>query len=214
VVTIDGRGTPMRSRAFRDAGYVEFTQVGIDDHVAAIRELARRHPAMDLNRAGIYGWSWGGTFSAQAILSRPEFFKVAVSGAGVYDYAAMYSGLESMTGPPTYADGTRFRGQPSEAPSNWTKLDVTRLADQLTGHLLIVYGDMDENAPPHQAARLIDALTRARKPYDLIYLPNRNHMSGATDGYTVKRTWDYFVEHLRAAEPVRDFRVEIRPTAF
>ena len=57
VVSVDGRGTPMRSRAFRDAGYPEFTQVGIDDHIAAIRELAGRHPEMDLERVGIYGWS-------------------------------------------------------------------------------------------------------------------------------------------------------------
>ena len=27
VVTTDGRGTPLRSNAFRDAGYTEFTQV-------------------------------------------------------------------------------------------------------------------------------------------------------------------------------------------
>ena len=71
VMTVDARGTPMRSRAFRDAGYPEFTQVGIDDHVAAIRELAQRHPEMDLSRVGVYGWSWGGTFAAQAIFSRP-----------------------------------------------------------------------------------------------------------------------------------------------
>ena len=57
IVTVDGRGTPMRNRVFRDAGYPEFTQVGIDDHIAAIRELAGRHPEMDLKRVGIYGWS-------------------------------------------------------------------------------------------------------------------------------------------------------------
>ena len=72
VVSVDGRGTPMRSRAFRDVGYPEFTQVGIDDHIAAIRELAGRHPEMDLERVGIYGWSWGGTFAAQAILAGPS----------------------------------------------------------------------------------------------------------------------------------------------
>jgi dipeptidyl-peptidase 4 len=45
----------MRSRLFREAGYPEFTQVGIDDHIAAIRDLTRRHPEMDLTWAGIYG---------------------------------------------------------------------------------------------------------------------------------------------------------------
>jgi dipeptidyl-peptidase-4 len=211
VVTVDGRGTPMRSRAFRDAGYPEFTQVGIDDHVAAIRDLARKHPQMDLNRVGIYGWSWGGTFSAQAILSRPQFYQVSVSGAGLYDYAATYSGDELQIGPPVYADGTRYRSTPDETPANWDKLDVTRLADRLTGHLLIIYADMDEDALPNQASRMVDALTRANKPYDLIYLPNRTHRGGARDGYTIKRTWDYFVEHLSGATPPWDFKVEWQP---
>ena len=84
-------------------------------------------------------------------------------------------------------------------------------ADRLTGHLLIIYAEMDENALPNQALRLVDALTRANKPYDLIDLQNRNHFAGATDGYTIKRTWDYFVEHLRGAAPVSDYKVETRP---
>ena len=200
-------------RVFRDAGYPEFTQVGIDDHVAAIRDLAGRHPEMDLKRVGIYGWSWGGTFSAQAILSRPDFYQVAVSGAGLYDYAATFTGDELFIGPPVYADGTRYRGTPDETPANWDKLDVTRLADRLTGHLLIIYAEMDENALPNQAFRMVDALTRANKPYDLIYLPNRTHRGGANDGYTIKRTWDYFVAHLRGAAPVWDFKLEMRPIA-
>jgi dipeptidyl-peptidase 4 len=209
VVTTDGRGTPMRSRVFRDAGYPEFTQVGVDDHVAAIRDLAGRHPEMDLNRVGIYGWSWGGTFAAQAILSRAQFFQVAVSGAGLYDYAATFTGDELFIGPPVYPDGTRYRGAPDQTPANWDKLDVTRLADQLSGHLLIIYADLDENALPNQAFRMIDALTRANKPYDLIDLQNRNHQGGANDGYTIKRTWDYFVEHLLGAMPPWDFKVEL-----
>jgi dipeptidyl-peptidase 4 len=211
VMSVDARGTPMRSRAFRDAGYPEFTQVGIDDHIAAIRELAQRHPEMDLKRVGVYGWSWGGTFAAQAIFSRPQFFQVAVSGAGLYDYAVSYTWDEPFVGPPVYADGTRYRSRPDERPANWNTLDVTRLAGQLTGHLLIIYAEMDENALPNQALRMVDALTRANKPYDLIYLPNRNHFEGANDGYTIKRTWDYFLEHLRGTAPVQDFKVEVRP---
>ncbi len=200
VVTVDGRGTPGRSSAFRDAGYPEFTQVGIDDHIAALRGLAERHPEMDLDNVGIYGWSWGGTFSAQAILSRPEFYKVSITGAGAYDYAALYSGFEPFTGTPEYADGTRWRNSPEDAPSSWEPLDVTAMVGGLVGKMLIVYGDLDENVPATQAFRLIDALTRADKRYDLMYLANRTH-AGGYDPYTVHRTWDYFVEHLMRVEP-------------
>jgi len=210
MVTVDGRGTPNRSRAFRDAGYPEFTQVGIDDHIAAIRQLAARHPEMDLERVGIYGWSWGGTFSAQAILSRPEFYDVAVSGAGLYDYAAMYPGFFYFTGVPEYAGGSIYRTKPDESPANWKKLDITAMAGNLKGRLMIIYGDLDENVPPSQALRLVAALVKANKPYDLVYLPNRTHAGGG-DPYTIRRTWDYFITHLLRAEPVPDAVVTIKP---
>ena len=74
---------------------------------------------------------------------------------------------------------------------------------------MIIYADLDENALPNQAFRMIDALTRANKPYDLIDLQNRNHQGGANDGYTIKRTWDYFVEHLLGAAHPWDFKVEL-----
>ena len=212
MVTVDGRGTPYRDNAFRDAGYPEFTQVGIDDHIAAIRHLARRHPEMDTTRVGVYGWSWGGTFAAQAILSRPEFYRVAVSGAGVYDYAALYPGFESVTGLPVYADGSAIRGKPDEAPASWRQLDITAMASNLKGHLLIIYGDLDENVPSLQAFRLAAALVKANKPYDLIYLPGRTHAGGG-EGYTIKRTWDYFIAHLMKSDPVFDAVVAIKPPA-
>jgi len=207
VVITDGRGTPLRSNAFRDAGYTEFTQVGIDDHIAAIEQLAVQHPEMDTTEVGIYGWSWGGTFSAQAILSRPDFYDVAVSGAGVYDYAALYPGFESFTGIPVYGDGSNLRGSPQEKPANWEKLDITRLAGNLQGKLMLVYGDMDENVPQHQAFRLIDALIKANKPYDLLYLPNRTH-SGGHESYPLQRKMDYFVEHLLHTRPPLDATIE------
>ena len=210
VAVIDARGTPARGNAFRNAGYTEFTQVGIDDHIAAIRQLSGHYPEIDLERAGIYGWSWGGTFAAQAILSRPGFYDVSVSGAGVYDYAAIYPGFEAMTGAPAYEDGSPQRTAPDEYPANWAPLDITALAGNLNGHLLLIYGDMDENVPPVQVFRLIDALIEANKPYDLLALPNRAH--GATsEGYVIQRTWDYFVRHLHGMEPPRDARVTNAP---
>ena len=206
VVVVDGRGTAVRSRAFRDAGYPEFTQVGIDDHVAAIRQLAERHPEMDVERVGVYGGSWGGTFAAQALLSQPEFYKVAVSTAGAYDYTALETGYEMYLDLPVYADGSRYRGHPGEVPANWDKVQIVNMADRLQGHLLLTYADLDEEARPSQTQLFIDALTRANKPYDLIYVPNGDHCHFFTS-YVTKRTWDYFIEHLRGAKPVRDFSI-------
>jgi dipeptidyl-peptidase-4 len=210
VVIVDGRGTAVRSRAFRDAGYPEFTQVGIDDHVAAIRQLAERHPEMDTERVGVHGNSWGGTFATQAIMTRPEFYKVAVSGAGGYDYAALENGYEPYLGLPVYADGSRYRGRPDETPANWDKVQVVDMVDGLQGHLLLTFSDMDEQQRLNQNTLLIDALIKANKPYDLIFVPNGDH-AHLYSPYVMKRVWDYFIQHLRGATPVRDFRIEQSP---
>ncbi len=209
VVTTDGRGTPLRDNAFRDVGYPEFTRIGIEDHMAAIRQLAEQHPEMDTARVGIYGWSWGGTFTGQAMLSRPDFYDVGITGAGVYDYAPLYPGFENTTGVPMYADETSTRTRPDEKPINWEKLDITAMAENLAGKMLIIYGDMDENVPQTQAFRLIDALIKANKPYDLLYLPNRTH-GGLREGYVIQRHFDYFVEHLLGTEPPTAHNITIQ----
>jgi dipeptidyl aminopeptidase/acylaminoacyl peptidase len=85
------------------------------------------------------------------------------------------------------------------------------MAAKLQGRLLIAFADLDENVPAHQAMRLVEALTRAGKPYDLLNLPNRTH-AGKADGYYIKRIWDYFLDHLRNPKPIRDF-VVAPPTA-
>ncbi len=42
-------------------------------------------PFFDLERVGIFGHSGGGFASTDALLRFPEFYKVAVSGAGNHD---------------------------------------------------------------------------------------------------------------------------------
>jgi dipeptidyl-peptidase-4 len=80
VVFIDGRGTGLRSREFREHSHKNLGG-GVDDHPKVIRDMAAEHPniGMDLERVGIWGHSAGGYASAHAILKFPEFYKVAVS---------------------------------------------------------------------------------------------------------------------------------------
>lgn len=87
VITLDGRGTPKRSRSFYyGKGAHLLAHAGsLADHVAAIKELSKQRPYMDLSRVGIYGNSGGGYASTRALLTYPEFFKVAVSSNGNHD---------------------------------------------------------------------------------------------------------------------------------
>ena len=198
VFTIDAFGTPARSKSFHDAYYGDMRDNGIPDHIAAIKRLARGRPWMDVNRVGIYGHSGGGFSSTDAILSYPDFFKVAVSSAGNHDnrsydftWGEKYHGLMDPEG-----DGSdRFETQANQ-----------NLAGELEGKLLLMYGTLDDNVHPNATLVLIDELIKHNKDYDLIVVPNRNH-GYSSEPYVIRRTWDYFVEHLMGVTPPDQFEI-------
>ena len=73
------------------------------------------------------------------------------------------------------------------------------MADHLRGRLLIIHGTSDLNAPFGGTMRMIDALERANKPYDLVLLPEMNH-AGQNSPYSLQSVRRYFVEHLGLAQ--------------
>ncbi len=202
VVTLDAMGTPLRSKAFHDRWYGDMRDNGLEDHVATIKELAARHPQIDLNRVGIYGHSGGGFSSTDAILRFPDFFKVAVSAAGNHDNRSyFYSWGEKYQGPmERNEDGTdSFESQANQ-----------NMAENLQGKLMLMYGTLDDNVHPNATLLVIDELIKNNKDFDLLALPNRNH-SYSREPYVVRRTWDYFVRHLLGFEPPKEYELK-KPT--
>jgi dipeptidyl-peptidase 4 len=207
VVSIDGRGTHFRSKAFQEFGYGSFADTQLEDHIAAIKQLAQHYPFMDIERVGVYGHSNGGYVSARAILKHPEFYKVAVSSAGSHRYHGLPGTAKFLLGIPDYGEGRRLRPEPSAIPQNYEQLDNATFANGLTGKLLLVFGDMDTAALPGVNIQLMDALIKNNKRFDLLYLPNRTHAFFGEEYFKV-RLWDYFVEHLLKVEPPLNYKIE------
>lgn len=204
IVVVDGRGTPLRSRAFQDAGFASSGDVCLDDHVAVLDQLCARDATLDRTRIGVYGHSAGGYTSARAILRHPDVFKVAFSSAGSHNFHGLYFG---GGGPlPDYGDGLRLKPDVAAVPDNYRQLDNAVYAANLRGKLLLAYGDMDENAFPAVTLQLCDALNRANRSYDLLYIPNGTHFYLAQP-YFLRRLWDYFVEHLLGEAPPADYAI-------
>ncbi|MDP6607417.1 MAG: prolyl oligopeptidase family serine peptidase, partial [Dehalococcoidia bacterium] len=198
VVEVDAMGTPGRSKSFHDVYYGNMGDNGLPDQIATIKQLAGRHPWMDLDRVGIWGHSGGGFASTDAILRYPDFYKVAVSGAGNHDnrnyeddWAEKWQGLLE-----TNADGT----------TNYDNQANQLLAGNLKGKLLLAHGTMDSNVPPSNTLLVVDALIAANKDFDLVMFPNRGHGFGR-EPYWMRRRWDYFVEHLLGAEPPKEYEL-------
>jgi dipeptidyl aminopeptidase/acylaminoacyl peptidase len=198
VFQIDAFGTPLRSKAFHDAYYGNMGDNGLPDHIAGIKQLASRYPQIDLNRIGIYGHSGGGFSGTDAILRYPDFFKVAVSSAGNHDNRSY-----------DYSWGEKYQGLLKKNNSGGDNFDAQAnhlLAANLKGKLLLMYGTLDDNVHPNATLLLINELIRHNKNFDLLVMPNRNH-GFAGEPYVVRRTWDYFVEHLQGREPPPGFEI-------
>ena len=73
VVTLDGRGTTRRDRDFRYAFSGKEDLFGAADHKAAIENVSRDRPYMDISRVGITGASFGGYGSLRGGVVVPGF---------------------------------------------------------------------------------------------------------------------------------------------
>lgn len=210
VVTIDGRGTTNRSKAFSQVMYGKLNTNGLEDHVAAIRELAARRPYMDIERVGIYGVSYGGYMAVRGLLEFPEFFKAGISTAGIAVMPGMFADYHwsAFQGRPRYRDGGELRQGEGDTPSNWMALDARNQAERLKGKLFLQFSELDENALPGQTLAFIDALIAAGKPFEMLYMPGRDHFL-LREPYPLQRNWDFMVRHLQGREPPSDFKLSV-----
>ena len=70
------------------------------------------------------------------------------------------------------------------------------LASRLKGHLMLVTGDMDNNVNPANTIRVVDALIRAHKRFDLVVLPGQRHGFGDMNDYFFWKLADHYAKYL------------------
>ncbi|MEP7188318.1 MAG: prolyl oligopeptidase family serine peptidase, partial [Roseiflexaceae bacterium] len=186
VFLLDNRGSARRGLAFEGALKHTMGHIEVDDQVDGVRWLVAQGLA-DAARVGVYGWSYGGYMAAISLARAPETFKVAVAGAPV----THWDGYDTH-----YTE--RYMGMPQENPQGYTESSVIDHVGTITGKLMLIHGLIDENVHFRHTARLINALIKARKPYDLFLFPDERHMPRALADrvYMEERIRDYFVEHL------------------
>lgn len=191
VITVGNRGGhPDRSKWYHNYGYGNLRDYGLEDQKYAIQQLGARYSWIDLNRVGIHGHSGGGFMSTAAMLKYPDFFKAAVSCAGNHDnsiynrwWSEQYHGITEKV----EAGDTTFVYSIETNPE---------IASNLKGHLMLVHGDIDNNVHPANTIRVVNALIRANKRFDMLILPGQRHGFGDMNEYFFWRMADYYCEWL------------------
>ncbi len=164
IFRLDNRGSARRGLAFEGAIKHRMGTVEVDDQVDGVRWLIEQGLA-DPNRVGVMGWSYGGYMALMCLAKAPDVFKVAVAGAPV----TSWDGYDTA-----YTE--RYMGTPQENPAGYAEGSVMTHVSNIKGRLLLVHGMLDENVHFRHTVRLINALIRARKPYDLLLFPDERHM--------------------------------------
>jgi len=191
VVTVGNRGgNPSRSKWYHTYGYGNLRDYGLADKKTAAEQLCNKYSFMDINRVGIHGHSGGGFMSAAAMLVYPDFFKVAVSSSGNHDnsiynrwWSEKHHGVKEII----KGGDTSFVYSIDKNPD---------IASHLKGHLMLSTGDIDNNVHPANTIRLVNALMKANKRFDLLVLPGQRHGYGDMTEYFWWRMADYFSKYL------------------
>ena len=186
VVHIDGMGTSNRSKAFQDVAWKNLGDAGFPDRILWHKAAAAKYSWYDISRVGIFGTSAGGQSSLGGVLFHPDFYKVVVTNSGCHDNRMdkIWWNEQWMGWPlgPQYA-----------ASSNVDN------AYRLQGKALIIVGELDTNVDPASSMQVVNALVKAHKHFDMLYIPGQNHGVGVLAAEHYRD--DYFVHNLLGVEP-------------
>lgn len=167
--SLDNRGTPHRSVAFKTAIDRRMGQLEVDDQIAGAKYLAGL-PYVDAGRIGVTGWSNGGYMTLLLLTAPDTPFAAGVAGAPVTDWKLYDT---------HYTE--RFMGAPADNAEGYAKSDVLpRLPRLRAGSLLIMHGMADDNVTFDHTTRVLFALQAAATPFEMMTYPGLRHRGGWT----------------------------------
>ncbi|MDT0558488.1 S9 family peptidase [Ichthyenterobacterium sp. W332] len=163
VVCIDGRGTGLKGAAFKKVTQNELGKYEVEDQIEAAKQLGKRS-YIDEDRIGIWGWSYGGFMSSNALFKGNDVFSMAIAVAPVTSwrfYDTIYT--------------ERYMTTPQENPSGYDENSPINHVDKLKGDFLLIHGTGDDNVHLQNTMRMVEALIQADKQFEWMIYPDKNH---------------------------------------
>ncbi|MDR0230147.1 MAG: S9 family peptidase [Flavobacteriaceae bacterium] len=163
VVTVDGRGTGFRGSEFKKMTQYQLGKYEVEDQIEVAKYLAKQG-YVDENRIGIWGWSYGGFMSSNALLQGNDVFKAAIAVAPVINwryYDSIYT--------------ERYMKTPQENAAGYDDNSPITHAEKLKGRYLLIHGTADDNVHVQNAMAMIESLVQKNKDFDWLIYPDKNH---------------------------------------
>lgn len=186
IVCVDGRGTGFKGADFKKVTQKELGKFEVEDQIFVAKQLAKES-FVDANRIGIWGWSFGGFMSSNALFQGNDVFKTAIAVAPVTSWRFYDS---------VYTE--RFMTTPQENASGYDNNSPITHADKLKGNFLLIHGTADDNVHVQNAMLLINKLVSLNKNFDWLIYPDKNHgiYGGKTREQLYTKMTEYILEKL------------------
>lgn len=189
VVCVDGRGTGGKGTEFKKQTYLNLGKMEVEDQIDAAKVLAK-YEYVDASRIGIWGWSYGGFMSSNAILRAGNVFKAAIAVAPVTNwryYDTVYT--------------ERFLRTPQENPKGYDENSPMTYATQFNDKedkFLLVHGTADDNVHFQNSMDLSESLIQADKQFEMMMYPDKNHgiYGGNTRIQLYRKMTNFILENL------------------
>ncbi len=167
VIAPDYRGSVGYGREWRVAPYRDLGGLDYEDVAAAVPYLESLR-YVDPGRVGVWGLSYGGFLTLQALTSDPDLFRCGVDVAGVQDFRDWFRD------PGGSWVGGRL-GDPVRNPEAYRRAAPIERVDRLARPLLVLHGTADVNVPFLESVKLVDELTKRGKDFDFVVYPGEFH---------------------------------------
>lgn len=163
IACVDGRGTGLKGAEFKKVTQNELGKYEVEDQIEAARQLGSL-PFIDADRIGIWGWSYGGFMSSNALFQGSDVFKMAIAVAPVTSwrfYDTIYT--------------ERYMTTPQENAAGYDNNSPINHVEKLKGDFLLVHGSADDNVHVQNTTRMVEALIQANKQFEWLMYPDKNH---------------------------------------
>jgi len=187
VACVDGRGTGYKGRDFKKITQLQLGKYELEDQVASAKKLGKE-PYIDADRIGIWGWSYGGFMSSNAMFQANDVFSFAIAVAPVTSwrfYDTIYT--------------ERYMTTPQENASGYDdNSPITHVDEFDKGDYLLIHGSADDNVHVQNTMQLIEALIQANKKFDWRIYPDKNHgiYGGNTRLHLYNMMTDFLMKQL------------------
>ncbi len=164
VFELDNHGSYGRGHAFETPLYHQFGKIELQDQLTGVKYL-KSLPYVDGSRIGIWGWSYGGFMTLNAMFNAPDVFKAGVSVAPVSDWR-LYDTI--------YTE--RYMGRPQDNADGYKNSSPANQAGHLRGQLMLAHGTGDDNVHFANTSEVLNELILgSHYPAKLMIFPGRGH---------------------------------------